>query len=164
MLMARVSLDTQIIIAILTNNGTGHRTPDEWSGIRDITADIDAGRTALTLPTVIFAELLPSHHGNAINLIISLFQRKSVELQDLTVSIARRAAELRDVGRLGSGKKLKTVDSIFIATAELSHCDVLYSADSDIYNATGSRIPLLQPGSTQLHLLPQTAIPSTWQP
>ncbi len=160
--MTKVSFDTQIIIAILTNNASGHRTEEEWEGIRDITSGIDAGLVILTLPTAIFVELLPSHHGNAVHRIASLFQRKSVEMQDLTVSIARRAAELRDSGRLGSGKKLKSMDSIFIATAELAHCDCLYSADSDIYNATGAHIPLLKPGSRQLSLLPASALPPPW--
>lgn len=34
--MTRVSLDTQIIIAILTNNASGHRSSEEWHGIGDV--------------------------------------------------------------------------------------------------------------------------------
>lgn len=145
--MTRVSLDTQIIIAILTNNLSGHRSPEEWRAIREITADIDASAAVLVLPTLIFTELLPSHHGNA---------------KDLTVAIAERAGELRDAGRLASGRRLKTPDAVFIATAELSGCRCLYSSDPDIYGATGARIPLLKPASSQLSLLPAEAFPLDW--
>ena len=157
--MTRVSLDTQIIIAVLTNNASGHRSADEWRAIRELTADIDAGATALVLPTLVFTELLPSHHGNAVQKLERLFRRKSVELRELTVAIAKRAGELRDVGRLGSGKRLKTPDAIFIATAELSNCGCLYSSDADIYRATGARIPLLKPSTSQLSLLAPDAFP-----
>jgi predicted nucleic acid-binding protein len=160
--MTRVSLDTQIIIAILTNNASGHRSSEEWHGIRDVTTDIDAGSTVLVLPTLIFAELLPSHHGNAVGKVERLFQRKAVELKELTVAIAERAGELRDVGRLGSGKRLKTPDAVFIATAELSGCDCLYSSDPDVYRATGARISLRKPASSQLSLLPGEAFSLDW--
>jgi predicted nucleic acid-binding protein len=160
--MTRVSLDTQIIIAILTNNASRHRPSDEWDAIREITSDIDAGSAVLVLPTLIFAELLPSHHGNAVEKIERLFQRKAVELKELTVSIAERAGELRDLGRLGSGKRLKAPDAVFIATAELSGCECLYSSDPDIYGATGARIPLRKPASPQLSLLPAEAFPFDW--
>lgn len=157
--MNRVSFDTQIIIAILTNNASGHRSADEWHAIRDLTAEIDAGETVLVLPTLIFTELLPGHHGNAVRRVERVFRRKSVELVELTVPIATRAGELRDAGRLGSGKRLKTPDAIFIATAELANCRCLYSSDPDVYRATGARIPLLKPASSQLSLLPADAFP-----
>ena len=157
--MNRVSLDTQIIIAILTNNRSGHRSDDEWQAIRELTIQIDGGFTTLVLPTIIFTELLVSYDSNAARKIDKLVQRKSVELVDLTMGIAKRAGELRDVGRLGSGKRLKAPDAVFIATAELTNCSCLYSSDSDIYRAIGARVPLLKPVVVQLSLLPSDNSP-----
>jgi predicted nucleic acid-binding protein len=57
----RICLDTNIVISILSNNAGGHREPHVWEGIREITRDIDRGRSRLVLPTLVFAELLPSH-------------------------------------------------------------------------------------------------------
>src|SRR5947209_13075427 len=127
--MRRYCLDTNVVISVLSNNAGGHRTAEEWEGIREITHDIDRRHAQLVLPTLIFAELLPSHHGNAIAKIEAFFNRRSVELRELTVKIARRAAELRDVAKLGSGKALKTADAVFLATAELADVDTLFSAD-----------------------------------
>lgn len=162
--MRRISFDTSIVISILTNNRGGHRPTDEWEGIKELAEDVNSGRAQLILPTIIFSELLPSHLGKeTIDQLDRLFRRKSVELHDLTYRIARRSAELRDTGRLGSGRALKAVDSIFIATAELANAEELFSADPDIYKAVGSTIRLSRPTSRGLSLFPSSALPSPWQ-
>lgn len=155
--MSNVSLDTQIIIALLSDNTSGHRTPGEWQAIRSIAADVDAGAVVLTLPTIAFAEILPSRHGGNVGAIVRRLTRRAVDVRDLTSAIASRAAELRDSGRM-SGRRLKTVDAIFIATAEAAGCDCLYSSDPDVYRATGSKIPLVRPGAADISFLPGTAL------
>jgi predicted nucleic acid-binding protein len=158
----RYCFDTNIIVEILTNNAAGQRTAAEWQGIKDLTRDVDSGRATLVLPTIIFAELLPSHHGD-IELLERLFQRKSIELWDLTVRIARRAAELRDQAKAITTKALRTPDAIFLATAEISKADELFSLDPDIFKNVGVGVKVSKPHSFVLPLLPEPDRGSEWK-
>ena len=159
----RYCFDTNVIVEILTNNVAGQRTPAEWQGIKDLTRDVDSGRATLVLPTIIFAELLPSHHGD-IELLERLFQRKAIELRDLTVRIARRAAELRDQGKARGGKFLRTPDAIFLATAEIAKVDELFSLDPDVFKHVTLQVKVSKPHSAILPLLPGVDPPPKWDP
>lgn len=159
----RICLDTNIVISILSNNAGGHREPQVWEGIREITRDIDRGRSRLVLPTLVFAELLPSH-GHDFDRLEAFLERKAVEFRELTVKIARRAAELRDAGRLGASRALRAADAVFLATAEISGTDVLYSADPDVYRAVGTTVRLKRPYSRRMPLLPSSDVPPPWNP
>jgi predicted nucleic acid-binding protein len=163
--MRRISFDTNIVISILTNNQGGSRNAQEWDGIIELVNEIDQIRSVLVVPTIIFSELLPSHLGRkALDDLERFFKRNSVELCDLTYTIARRPGELRDSARLASGKVLKSVDSVFVATAEIAAVDTLYSCDKDIYNVQGARTDIQRPMSPQISLLPSSELPTLWSP
>jgi predicted nucleic acid-binding protein len=157
----RYCFDTNVIVEILTNNASGHRTPAEWQGIKDLTREVDSGRATLVLPTIIFAELLPSHHGD-VELLERLFQRKSIEMWDLTVRIGRRAAELRDQAKALTGKVLRTPDAIFLATAELAKVNELFSLDPDVFKNVEVGVKVSKPHSRVLPLLPEIDPPPKW--
>ncbi len=135
--MTKCSVDANIVIDILRGNAAGHRTPDEWGGILELLDDVDKKRVVLVVPSALFVELIPSHHApSAIANFFRVLQRENVEVVDLTVPVARRVADIRDRS-IANGTKLKTLDAIYVATADFSHADVLYTVDGKILSNDG---------------------------
>lgn len=135
--MTRCSVDANIVIDILDANAAGHRTTEEWEGILELLDDLDKKRIALVIPSALFVELLPAHHPpSALANLFRVFQRDNVEVVDLTVPLARRVADVREKS-IANGAKLKTLDAIYVATADFSGVDVLYSVDKKILKNDG---------------------------
>lgn len=149
--MTNIGIDANILIDVLERNTPGHRTADQWNGILELFNDIDRGRVGLVVPSILFAELLPSKHEQVVlGQIYDTLLRPNVEVIDLSVPIARRAAELRDRS-ITIGHKVKTVDSIYIATAELGTARVLYTTDAKLTKyggQLGARIRIEPPKGT----------------
>jgi predicted nucleic acid-binding protein len=109
------------------------------------------------VPTALFVELLPSHHspGSIANL-FRVFQRDNVEVVDLTVPLARRVADIRERS-IANGMKLKTLDAIYVATADFSNVDVLYTVDKRILDndgLLGVKAKFRRPKGRAISLLP----------
>lgn len=135
--MTKCSVDANIVIDILHANAAGHRTADEWGGILELLEDLDKRRVILVVPSALFVELIPSHHApTALANFFRVLQRENVEVVDLTVPVARRVADIRDRS-MANGTKLKTLDAIYVATADFSDAEVLYTVDSKILNNDG---------------------------
>jgi predicted nucleic acid-binding protein len=123
--MTKCSVDANIIIDILDGNAAGHRSSEEWDGILELLDDLDKKRIILVVPSALFVELLPSHHRPAaIANLFRVLQRDNVEVVDLTVPLARRVADIRERS-IGNGTKLKTLDAIYVATADFGGAQVL---------------------------------------
>ena len=135
--MTKGSVDANIVIDILDGKSAGHRTPEEWDGIIELLDDLDKKRIILVVPSALFMELLPSHHRPAaVANLFRVLQRDNVEVVDLTVPLARRVADIREKS-IANGTKLDTVDAIYVATADFSGVDILYTVDKQILKNEG---------------------------
>lgn len=155
--MTKCSVDANIVIDILHGNAAGHRTPDEWGGILELLEDLEKRRVSLAVPSALFVELIPSHHApGALANFFRVLQRDNVEVVDLTVPVARRVADIRDRS-MANGTKLKTLDAIYVATADFSAAEVLYTVDRKILSNDGKlgiRTRFRRPKPSRMTLFP----------
>jgi predicted nucleic acid-binding protein len=155
--MTKCSVDANIVIDILDGNAKGHRDSLEWDGILELLDDLDKKRVILVVPSALFMELLPGHHPPAaIANLFQTLQRENVEVVDLTVPLARRVADIREKS-IANGSKVQTVDAIYIATADFSGVDTLYTVDKRILNndgLLGTKCRFRRPKGTTMSLFP----------
>lgn len=98
-----------------------------FAALRSLLRAVNEDRVTLVESTAILTEVLPTHpHGDLAKrrIIQDLLESPRTELVDVTVVVARRAAELR----VEHG--LKTWDAIHLATGIVSSVDVVFVRDS----------------------------------
>ena len=113
--------DTTLFIALM-NEEPG--TP--FDVIDVISDELDKGLAVLLVPTVVFAEIWEAKHSSeALKIIDAYLKNDNVIVEELSVDIARKAADIRQRIKASTGKKYKLADAIVIATALCMKADVV---------------------------------------
>ncbi len=116
----RALLDASCLIGIIAGDPA-------FAALQSLLRAVDEGSVTLVESTAILTEVLPTHPRGDLakrGIIQDLLESPRTELVDVTVVVARRAAELR----VEHG--LKTWDAIHLATGIVSSVDVVFVRDS----------------------------------
>lgn len=116
----RALLDASCFIGIIAGD------PD-FASLQSLLRAVDRDEVTLVESTAILAEVLPSHPSGdptKRELILELLESARTDLVDVTTVVARRAAAFR------VEYNLTTWDAIHLATAVISHVDVIFVRDS----------------------------------
>ena len=129
--------DTTLFIALM-NEEPG--TP--FDVIDVISDELDDGKAVLLIPTIVFAEIWEAKHSTeALKLIDAYLKNDNVIVEELSVEIARKAADIRQKIKKETGKKYKLADAIVIATALEKKADVVHALDrEDLLCLSGKEI------------------------
>jgi len=121
--------DTTTLLAWLKNEDSA-----PLADIALVVQEIDSGDATLVIPTTVYTELLEAALSTEQQAVLDAFlKRSNVISADLTVAIARRAADIRHRGHCETPKrKVRTPDSQMAATALALSAAALHTLDSDL--------------------------------
>lgn len=129
------SWDASVFIAWLRQESTA-----PLADIGVVVDQIDAQTANLLVSVVAYAEILSAKHSaEQMQWFQDFMRRSNVTVADTTQTIALRVEQIRSAG-LAEGRKIKTPDATFAATAIVHGADVLHSLDPDLLNLNGSKI------------------------
>jgi predicted nucleic acid-binding protein len=127
--------DTSVFLAWLTEQADA-----PLADIEAVAEEIDKNVAALITSTTTYSEVLEVKHSkDKMDQFRDFLKRSNIVTQDVTVTIAEKAQEIRGKA-LAEGRKIKTPDAQHLATAILCKADVLHSLDPDMLNLDGSPI------------------------
>ncbi|HRF47550.1 MAG TPA: PIN domain-containing protein [Anaerolineales bacterium] len=124
--------DTCVFISLIS--GEKRSDPRESSGILEHVSRFDTGEIRLVTSVLTLTEVLTSHFTPQMEeRFQGITHRSNFELINVTSIIATMAQELRGFYQLKASSDglptLGTPDAIHVATAIVSHCDVLFTFD-----------------------------------
>lgn len=135
MSMINYAWDSGVFIAWLCEEATA-----PLGDIDLVVREIDGARASLILSVMTYSEILESKYNNdQLNKLDMFLRRSNVIKVDTTIPIARKAAQIRDVG-LREKRKIRTPDATIIATAILHKAHVLHTLDEGILSLNGTKI------------------------
>jgi predicted nucleic acid-binding protein len=156
--------DTTLFIAWLTNE---EREPEVMEGIAEVARQVDANEAILITSVITQTEIFEGNLGDDTKAKLeNLFKRKNVIRINVDLPIAELARQIREYYDARS-VKIRTPDSIHLATAILYKADEMHTTDgagrrrrpADLISLSGNimgRYPLkiLIPKSSQVGLFP----------
>ncbi len=133
--IADYSWDASVFIAWLTGE-QGAPLDD----IAIVVEQLDDGEANLVVSVTAYSEVLEAKHTpQQMTAFRNFLKRSNVALADNTIIIAEKAGQVRSRG-LATGRKIKTPDATYLATAIIYKATVLHSLDPDMLNLNGSPI------------------------
>lgn len=144
------------------------RKSGEMDGVREVVTRIKKRDASLVTSSIMLAETLPSKlPAGVYNLLEGFLRRTNIQVQAVSIKIARLAGDIRDYYAQNSvnGKsKLATPDSIHLATAIISGVTEFHTFDSGEKdkkfigllqldgNVAGHRLKICKPSARQPQL------------
>lgn len=102
-----------------------------------VAGEIDSGDANLVVSVTAYSEVLEIKRGrDQMDKFRNFLKRSNVIVADNTVLIAEKAGRIRSDG-LKDGRKIKTPDATFIATAIIYRADVFHTLDDQLLNLSG---------------------------
>ena len=121
--------DTTVFLAILTGE---HHAPDEIAAMMEVVDAADAGRATIISSVTLKSEVLNSDAFPTLRADIdALFSRPNYIMYDVTPGISDLFADIRESARR-DGRKIKTSDATFIATAIAHRAAALHTFDHQV--------------------------------
>lgn len=132
--------DTSVLLAWL-NSEESTSLPD----INLLVHQFNSGQANLVVSATLLTELLATKHKPAQAEALEKFmQRPNVTWANVTVEIAKKAAEIRDywmqTSKKGERRNITTPDAQIIATAVIYKVDALHSMEPKHHKLNGTRI------------------------
>jgi predicted nucleic acid-binding protein len=126
------SWDASVFLAWLSQEETA-----PLGDIELVVSEIDAEEATLVVSVTAYAEVLAAKHTDEQMTEFKKFlKRSNVVNADITQIIAERAGRIRSEG-LAQGRKIKTPDATYLATASIYKADVLHSLDKGMLALSG---------------------------
>jgi predicted nucleic acid-binding protein len=127
--------DTTVLIAILTRE---QRASDEITAMLEVVDAADAGKAIIISSVTLKSEVLnsdrfPTLRGD----LDDLFSRPNYVMYDVTPGISDIVADVRESARR-DGRRIKTPDATFIATAIAHRVAALHTFDEQLLGLNGS--------------------------
>src|SRR5713101_2409586 len=121
--------DSSVFLVILTGE---KRSEDDLNGLLEVTDLADRQRATIITSSMVRIEVLDDVTDPTIRKRLDdLFRRPSFVTVDINSAIQDKAATLRAACRK-AGRKLKSPDAIFIATAILHSADAVHTFDDKL--------------------------------
>ncbi|MCH7683380.1 MAG: PIN domain-containing protein [Gemmatimonadetes bacterium] len=128
MAKAKVCWDSTVFIAILTGE---ERTADDLQGLNEAIDLVDRRQLTVITSSLVRSEVLDRGSDAGVReRLRDLFRRPSFMIVEASNAISDKAGDIRDA-LLQSGRRLKTEDATFIATAILHGASALHTFDDD---------------------------------
>ncbi len=151
--------DSCVYISWLTNEKT--RAPIEMAAIYECAKKIERGQIILLASIVIHTEVKLKTE-DAKNKFQRLLKRSNVDVKDVDIRVSSLAGMISDyyidLNKSGKGEKLKSFDSIHLATAIHYRADAFYTFDDRLLklngNIAGHNLILTRPPSPDQFVLP----------
>ena len=120
--------DSSVFIALLTAEP---RSEEDVAGLSEVIDLVDRREVTVITSSLIRSEVLDDATDPDLRRRLEdLFRRPSCVMVDVNRAISDKAGSLRSACR-ESGRRLRTPDAVFIATALLHRVDALHSFDDD---------------------------------
>jgi predicted nucleic acid-binding protein len=138
--------DSTVLLAWLQEEATA-----PLGDIELVVKEIDSKEATLIIPATVYTEILEARlKPGERDKLDAFLKRSNVIAADLTVPIARRAADMRNRGLEEQPKRrIKTPDAHMAATALSLAADVLHTLDSDLLqlhnHPTAENLNICQP-------------------
>lgn len=122
----KVCWDSTVFIAILT---VEERPPEDLQGLKEVIDLVDRRRLTVITSSLVRSEVLDKGYDTGVReKLRNLFRRPSFMIVEANTAISDKAGDIRDA-LLQSGRKLKTEDATFVATAILHGAQALHTFD-----------------------------------
>lgn len=127
--------DTSVFLAWIKSESSSN-----LGDIDLVATEIDAGRACLLVPVTAFAEILDAKNTpEQMAQFRAFLNRSNVYVADTALSIAEKAGQIRSRTICDtSAHKVRTADSLFIATAIVFRATVFHTLDTRLLPLNGS--------------------------
>lgn len=132
----KVCWDADVLITILKGEDPD-RTEAELVALREAVTAFDTGQLIVVVPATIYTEVLdPIDDGEVRRRFETVLRRTNLVEQDINKEVSLEAGRIRKTLQ-DSGRKVRTPDSQYIATALLHKCDALHTFDTRLHRLSG---------------------------
>src|SRR4051794_29927657 len=102
------------------------------AGISAVLSDIEEGKVALVVPSIIYSEVLAFHRtAKDQNIFKQFMKRSNIIVLDVTVAMANRASEIRSRGKAAKPRReIGTCDALYMAAALTAESYALHTTET----------------------------------